>query len=74
MIENGCDGFCELLAAYVDGQLGRDQREYVLTQLERDPELNRCAWELRQLKDLIQFAYDGALVPPGLSRPLPGRP
>lgn len=72
MIENRRDGSRELLAAYVDGQLGRDEREYVLMLLEREPDLNRCAWELRQLKDLVQFAYDGSVAPSDLSSPLRG--
>ncbi|HKJ08410.1 MAG TPA: hypothetical protein VKA76_04935 [Gammaproteobacteria bacterium] len=65
----------ELLVAYVDGQLNRDEREYVLTLLEQEPELNRRAWELRQTKDMVEFAYEEVTVPSDLSKPpRPPRP
>lgn len=59
----------ERLVAYVDGQLSRDEREYMLALLEQDPELNRCAWELRRIKDMVEFAYESVAVPPDLSNP-----
>lgn len=59
----------ELLVAYVDGQLNRDEREYVLTLLEQEPELSRRVWELRQTKDMVEFAYEQVTVPSDLSKP-----
>jgi len=58
----------ELLVAYVDGQLSRAEREYALTLLEQEPELSRRAWDLRQVKDMVTFAYE-SVVPPALAAP-----
>lgn len=47
----------EQLNAFVDGQLGSDERSRMLSALSADEALGRRACELRRLRDLVQHAY-----------------
>lgn len=53
----------EMLVAYADGQLDRADRELMLTLLDMDAELNREAWELRKVKDMIEVSYQDLELP-----------
>ena len=47
----------EMLVAYADGQLDAGERDYLLSLLDHDSELNHTAWELCKLKDAVALSY-----------------
>lgn len=61
----------EMLVAYADGQLDRADRELMLTLLDMDAELNREAWELRKVKDMIEVSYQDLELPHDADRQEP---
>ena len=47
-----------LLFAYVDGELGTEQRRAIEELLTRDPTARRRVEEIRELNRLLKAAYD----------------
>lgn len=54
----------EFLNAFVDDQLGPEEKSRALIELSRDEALNRQVCELRKLRDLVRMAY-ADVQPPG---------
>jgi intracellular sulfur oxidation DsrE/DsrF family protein len=52
----------EILNAFIDDELDNEDRERLLTAIQKDPELGRRVNDLRALRDMVKLAYslDGA--------------
>ena len=60
----------EQLNAFVDGELESEERSCLFSEAERSPELNQRLCQQRNLKELVQHAYEDVPEP---KRPLSGR-
>lgn len=58
----------ELLNAFVDDQLGPEEKGRVFLELSRDEALNRQVCELRKLRDLVRMAYADVQPPSAETR------
>ena len=47
----------EMLHALADNELDAKDRERMLDELDRDPELTRELCDIRRVKDLLNYAY-----------------
>lgn len=56
------------LNAFVDEQLDTEEKSQVYAALQQDKELNRRVCELRQLRNLVQHAYQDIPPPPSARR------
>lgn len=58
----------EFLNAFVDDQLGPEEKSRALIELSRDEALNRQVCELRKLRDLVRMAYADVQPPSAEAR------